>query len=88
MPLAPIPTCRTKAGLTPLHLAAMKGDTKAIAALVNAGADLNVQDTDGRTPMHWAAKRGHAKAVAALTNAGADPNILDSELLKPRDLLE
>ena len=56
--------------------------------MVNVGADLNVQDTDGRTPMHLAAERGHTKAIAALTNAGADPNILDSELLKPRDLVE
>ena len=67
-----------EAGRTALHLAAMKGGTKAIAALINAGADLNVQDTDGRTPMHWAARRGHTKAVAVLMNAGADPNILDS----------
>ena len=79
---------RIEARQTPLHFAAIKGDTRTVAALVNAGADLNAQDTDGRTPMHWAAMRGHAKAVAALTNAGADPSILDSELLKAADLLD
>ena len=63
---------------TPLHKAARQGDTEAIVALIDAGADPNAKDdSGGDTPLHQAAKGGHAKAIAALLAAGADPNAKD-----------
>ena len=57
----------------PLHLAAEKGDTKAIAALIDEGADPNAKDDWGKLPLHWAAENGHVAAITVLLAAGADP---------------
>lgn len=53
-------------GLTPLHKAALQGDTATIAALLDAGADPNARTWFGRTPLYFAAAAGHTAAVAAL----------------------
>ena len=67
----------------PLHLAAFIGDTNAIFALVSssvpaaaralldAKAEIEAKDNDGKTPLHWAAAEGHEEATRALLNAGA-----------------
>ena len=61
-------------GLTPLHKAALQGDTATIAALRDAGADPNAMAKGRGTPLHEAASGGHPEAIAALRDAGADPN--------------
>ena len=71
------PNARAENGDTPLHKAARKGRTEAIAALLNAGADHNARDEDGRTPLHIAALFGRTQAIAALLDAGADHNARD-----------
>ena len=43
-----------QAASAPLHLAAEKGDTKAIVALIDEGADPNAKDDWGRYPLYWA----------------------------------
>ena len=72
------------AGWTPLHWAARFTDNPAvIAALVDAGADLEARTEGGLTPLHWAARGNENKAlltapksnpavIAALLDAGAD----------------
>ena len=58
---------------TPLHWAAANDHADAIAALVEAGADLEARNEDGSTtPLHFAAYWGSADAITALLEAGAD----------------
>ncbi|MBC6412135.1 MAG: ankyrin repeat domain-containing protein, partial [Hyphomonadaceae bacterium] len=45
-----------------------------VTALIDAGADIEAQDKDGRTPLYQAAFLGKAETVAALIKAGADVN--------------
>ncbi|THG96293.1 hypothetical protein EW026_g5516 [Hermanssonia centrifuga] len=56
----------------PLHLAASSGDVEALKLLVHAGADINLQDTDGATPLHMAAYYGKAEYVKELIRIGGD----------------
>ena len=63
---------------TPLHQAAASGATSAVAALVAAGASLDVVDVAGMTPLMCAARGGHLAAVRALVEAGANVHLVDS----------
>ena len=54
--------------------AAKKGDTVSIKALLEAGADVNTADVNGRTALIWAAQKGHTETSQALLEAGADVN--------------
>jgi cytochrome c len=57
-----------------LHDAAKKGDPAAIAAGLDAGADVN-KVISGATPLYFAAIRGHLEAAKLLIARGADVNI-------------
>uniref|UniRef100_A0A0D9V5L9 Protein kinase domain-containing protein n=1 Tax=Leersia perrieri TaxID=77586 RepID=A0A0D9V5L9_9ORYZ len=48
------------------------GDTEGIHELLDAGADPNFRDSDGRTALHIAACEGHADVVELLLQRGAD----------------
>lgn len=69
------------ASCTPsLHKAAREGDADRVRELLNAGADVNVRNTDKQrlqyTPLHYAAHYGHLEIAEILTSRGAD---LDAE---------
>ena len=66
-------------GRVMLHLAARYGDPHLIAALCEAGADVNAADTDGTTPLHVAANCMHYAAVEALLKHGADPLFVNKD---------
>jgi hypothetical protein len=67
----------------PLHYAAdgyingpawdAKRQVKTILCLLEAGADVNVQDKNGAAPLHRAVRTRCAAAVECLLEAGADP---------------
>mmetsp|Transcript_9780 Transcript_9780/g.24372 ORF Transcript_9780/g.24372 Transcript_9780/m.24372 type:complete len:946 (-) Transcript_9780:267-3104(-) len=63
---------------SPLHFAAERGDTEAVAALVALGALQDARERGGCTPLFLAAEAGHAGAVAALVRAGADARLSNS----------
>jgi cytochrome c len=57
-----------------IHEAAKNGDVPAIAAALEAGADVN--DTEGTpSPLYQAVRRGHLEAAKFLIEHGADVNI-------------
>ena len=58
--------------LTPLALAAVKGDTESVRELLALGVEVNGTNGDGSTALVLAALGGHAEAAALLLDAGAD----------------
>ena len=65
--------------MTPMHLAAIGGSVPVINALIEAGADLDGQDTDGATPLMWAAAEGQRTSIFLLIEAGADVDVESSQ---------
>ena len=62
---------------TPLHYAAWKGHAEVVAALLDAGADMqahNRNDHWGTTPLHAAAHGNNRAAAMVLIERGADVN--------------
>lgn len=56
---------------TPLHIAATQGDIAAIAALLDAGADIHSPGEHGYSPLHEAVEQCHIDAVQLLLERGA-----------------
>jgi cytochrome c len=61
------------AGAAAIHDAAKAGDVRAIAAALDAGADVNAYEGMG-TPLSYAVKRGHLAAAELLIARGATVN--------------
>ena len=61
---------------TPLHAAAIRGDTNAVRTLLEAGADPNAPGGQGGTPLHAALEKGHRQVARILIAAGS---ALDAE---------
>lgn len=62
-------------GSTPLISACLFGKTEMARLLIDAGADLNVQNNEGSTALHTAAFFCHAEIVKMLLAKGADRTI-------------
>jgi hypothetical protein len=60
-----------------LHFVAALGNVKCAQMLIEAGADLDLQDAEGYTPLHMAAGYMRTATMTALLEAGADPEIKD-----------
>ena len=55
-----------------LRQAAKNGDTALTKKLIEANADIDQADNEGRNPLYVAAQEGHDKVVELLLTAGAD----------------
>jgi uncharacterized protein len=71
------PDQRQTTGLeaTPLMWATGGADPAILAALISAGADVNVVDTMGDPAINWAAYYGNVAAIELLLAAGADTTL-------------
>ena len=54
---------------------------RAVRELIEAGADVNAKDDDGRTALGWAASNEHTEIAKMLIEAGADYSCLSGEQL-------
>jgi hypothetical protein len=63
---------------TPMMYAARENSLAAGQALIDAGADLDLQDPDGATALVIAIINAHYEFANLLLDAGADPNIADN----------
>lgn len=64
---------RQAGGFTPLHSAAAAGKGKAVALLLERGADPGLADDQGKRPADFARERGH-NAVAEMLDSAARPS--------------
>lgn len=70
--------------MTPLHVAALKGNARAVATLLDAGADINASSTSsGLTPLHMACYKGHYAVAKLLIARGALTDAVDKHELTP-----
>ncbi|MDP2206172.1 MAG: ankyrin repeat domain-containing protein [Alphaproteobacteria bacterium] len=58
-----------------LHIAAFRGDLRAVELLVKAGIDVNRLGDMGYTPLHYAKMKGNDDVVEFLLSHGASENI-------------
>ncbi len=65
--------------MTPLHEAVRDGMQDEVVALIDAGADIDARDEEGRTALHYACANGDTTLGFLLINSGADTNIQDDE---------
>jgi ankyrin repeat protein len=87
--IAPLnPNSRTPIGETPLHIATVRGDTSAMAALLDAGAKIDTPGEHGYTALHEAAAQRHAATVTLLLSRGASTNIANDDGCTPQQLAE
>lgn len=73
---------RDSDGSTPLHCATWKGHQQVVAALLEAGADVNAVNQNGHwgtTPLHAAAHANQAAIAKMLLDHGADTKAKDME---------
>eukprot|EP00662_Eupelagonemidae_sp_cell21_P003864 gene3864-53928_t len=60
---------RSVSGASPLHVAAMAGDWKAVEILLAAGADARAVDHAGDLPHEWARLHGHGHLSRTILKA-------------------
>jgi ankyrin repeat protein len=64
--------------------AAESGHTATVEALIQAGADPNLQNDDGWTALMWASGAGHTCTVEVLIGAGAKLDLQTKQVSKRR----
>jgi uncharacterized protein len=64
--------------LTALHSFTCKGYEAIAKSLVEAGANLDIQCSEGRTALHWALVKGYDNIAKVLVEAGAKLDMKDN----------
>ena len=77
---------KDECGWTPLYRTVVSGILAATEALLNSGADPNIQTTMGETPLYQAVEMGKISHVNLLLQKGANPNISQIDGLTPLHL--
>lgn len=62
-----------------LFHAILSNDLREVEKLIEQGADVNLQDADGRTALHWAAEGGSGELVYLLLIAKVNVHIKDND---------
>ena len=75
-------------GSTALITAASYGYEKGVEILLNAAADVNIQNSDGATALHAAAEKGHLAFCKILLASGALASVTASSGRTPFDLAQ
>jgi ankyrin repeat protein len=70
---------------TALHMAARRGNTSLVEALLDCGADIEARDSVGDTPLRRAVNCGKTEVAALLISRGADVRSKGSKGLNPRE---
>lgn len=70
---------REKDGVTPIMIAASRGDSVLIRYLIENGANLKLRNEIGQTVVMIASKTGHARVLHDLVLAGAEIDAVDNE---------
>ncbi len=71
-------------GDTPLHVAAFRGATDMVSALIDVGATLDAKGDLSVTPLYQAVMEGHVATARRLLEAGADPDAVNELMTTPR----
>jgi ankyrin repeat protein len=82
------PQTRSRVGDTPLHIAVIQGDVRAIKLLLDAGADIHALGETGYTALHYAVAHGRPEAVRALLERGADTQLCSGIGETPNELAQ
>ena len=79
------PNTADNKGKTPLNWAASNGCTDVVKLLLDARADPNKPNRNGRdTPLYWADFYGHKDVVKLLLDAGAKSHVADDRGKHPQ----
>ncbi|XP_056642539.1 acyl-CoA-binding domain-containing protein 6-like [Diorhabda sublineata] len=73
-------------GLYLIHWAADAGSIDMLKTIIDAGADINIKDSDGQTALHYAASCGHIECVKFLLQSGANKEAKDHDDSTPSDV--
>jgi len=76
---------RERYGLTPLTKAIIQGDLDTVKSCVNAGANVNKKNKNGKPPLLFAINSWNINIIKFLLECGANPNFRDKKrcLLTP-----
>jgi ankyrin repeat protein len=55
-----------------LRVSSIYGQTETVRLLLERGAEVDGNDTNGNTALHWASRHGHLETVRLLLERGAD----------------